>query len=160
MHKYPSTSDKNRQKDLSSPRAHTCQRISLCNSACPPHVCSWIHEPNRCILCLFSLQAEEEKPPEGVVPKAPVPTEVPAAVGIDRKRNTSVISKKSTGVESTQLSRVGSVHDPVLRKQESAVSQGSQGTGTHPHSVFTSAREKSQHCGGNFGGCFLNDMYQ
>ena len=51
--------------------------------------------------------------------------------GIDRKRNTSVISKKSTGMESTQLSRVGSVHDPV-RKQESTisgVSQGSQGSG-------------------------------
>ena len=84
----------------------------------------------------YVLQDEEIKPPNGVTPKTPVATEPPPAAGIDRKRNTSVISKKSTGVESTQLSRVGSVHYPV-RKQESTisgVSQGSQGSGTPTYS--------------------------
>ena len=84
------------------------------------------------------LQDEEIKPPNGVTPKTPVTTEPPPA--IDRKRNTSVISKKKTGMESTQLSRVGSVHDPV-RKQESTisgVSQGSQGSGTATYSFARS----------------------
>ena len=83
-----------------------------------------------------AFQDEEVKPPEGVTPKTPVTTEPPP--GIDRKRNTSVISKKSTGMESTQLSRVGSVHDKV-RKQESTisgVSQGSQGSGTETFFFF------------------------
>lgn len=81
------------------------------------------------MLCARSDQDDEEKPPEATAPKTPVATEAPS---IDRKRNTSVISKKSTGVESTQLSRVGSVHDAV-RKQESTVSQAPQGTGTRWH---------------------------
>ncbi len=60
-----------------------------------------------------------------------MPAKPSEAPGIDKKRNTSVISKKSSGTESAQLSRVGSMHDPI-KKQESTVSgvsQGSQGSG-------------------------------
>ncbi len=87
------------------------------------YMCIQIYsELNRCKW----FQDEEVVPPDGGMPAKP--SEAP---GIDKKRNTSVISKKSTGTESAQLSRVGSMHDPI-KKQESTVSgmsQDSKGSG-------------------------------